>query len=172
MPVSGGCTMSDYISDVMIGSVHDVFLTLLAMEVFPGPNLEPESNTPDKTSANMEMTVIVGFSGALNGGLRLSCPQSVAQVLAATLLGQMVATAYTEALVQLVNRIAYSVQSRVCCQQEHGIVPIHLTPATVVSGQHYGLSYSQPSSSVKQSFQVDAGAFFVECFYLDATQEE
>ena len=170
--MSGDYVMSEYISDVIIGSVHDVFLAFVDMEVFPGFVTERVTARPDELHP-VEMTVIVGFSGAINGGLRFSCSLSVALALAGSLLEQMFTSVCSEvkdALVQLANGIARSVQSNVSLlgiQREE----IHLTPPVVVSGSQHSFSYGKCATSVKQTFQVDAGPFFVECFYLDISSE-
>lgn len=162
-------TKKAYLTDLMIGSVHDVFLTFLAMEVFPGPATDEVGKNPDERPPT-EMTVMVGFGGTFSGGLCLSSPLPVALALARSLTGRMVATMCTnetkEALAHLAHKIACSVQSRVS-QQGHGEKFIYLTPPAVVFGHDCDLSYGKHASSLKQTFQVDAGPFFVECFYLE-----
>ena len=164
-------TTREQLSDIVIGSVHDVFLARLAMEVFPGPIIDKAQGKREE-SLFKEISVIIGFSGAFNGGLRFSCPLPVALVLAESMGKQMVAVIGSEAndaLAQLANVIANNVRTRVF-QQDNREGDIYLAPPAVLSGNYCGLSYGKHAFSIKQTFQVDAGSFFVECFYLDVDE--
>lgn len=166
---AGDTTTQERLADIMIGSVHDVFLAHLSMEVFPGPLVHGKGALVDDASSTTEVSVIVGFNGALNGGLRFSCPLSVALALAGTLVGRVfiaIGAEVDDALAQLTNGIAGSVRTRFC-QQDHRGEGICLTPPALLSGHRCDLSYGKRASTVKQTFQVEAGPFFVECFYLD-----
>ena len=154
--------MRDELSEIMIESVHDVFLAFLAMEVFPGPAIEKPSFDPYEPPET-DVTVVVGFSGAVNGGIHLCCPLAVALRLSSSMAGETfndMQGEASDALGELANMIAGGVQTSLSSQGE-----IHLTPPAMVTETQLGMDYQEDFSSFKQYFKVDEGPFFVECFF-------
>lgn len=159
----GDIWIGEHLSDAMIESVHDIFLAFLSLEVFPGPSIEKPDDTPYEPPKT-DMTALIGFSGAVRGGIHLACPQHVALTLAGSLSGTSFDTVCpdsNDALGELANMIAGGVQTRLASLGE-----IQLTPPAIISGSNVDLSYQKNLSSVKQYFKLDAGPFFVECFFL------
>lgn len=169
-------TLNEHLSDAIIGSVHDVFLALLAMEVFPGSASEVDvipGSVPGERDDGDMLTILIGFAGDLEGTLRISCALPIALALARSLSGHVFTTQCVEvydALARLSEKIAGGVQVRVSPKGCRGL-KIYQTPPTVVSGRCYRLNGHRLESYIKQVFQMDVGLFVVECLYLKISQK-
>ncbi len=73
---------------------------------------------------------------------------------------------FREALLQLADGIAKNLRVRLS-QQAFSGEGLYLTPPVMVYGSVQDLSYGRCALSFRHPFQVDAGAFSVECFYWD-----
>jgi chemotaxis protein CheX len=149
--------MQDKLSEVVIGSVHDVFLSFLSKEVFPGPVID----AVPCDSVQADVTAVVGFSGAINGSIHLRCPLVVALRLSSSMAGKPfdeLKGGASDALGELVNLVANGVKSNLS-DRGH----IYLTPSMVMSGAQFGLGDQSLPERVQQTFQVDEDLFCVEC---------
>lgn len=151
----------------IIESVKEIFIAFLSIDVVPGPYIERhdfDSYKPPET----EVTGIVLFSGALDGGIHLASPLHFAIKAAGAMLDEagleleqeqddMVWDAFGE----ITNQIAGGVQTRISDEFQG----INLTAPNVISGANFQINYSKNLSSVRQFFRTPFGPFFVECFF-------
>ena len=155
--------MQNELSEIIIESVHDVFLAFLAKEVFPGDVLESSSGA-DSEGQDEDVAVVVGFSGAVHGGIYLRCPLVVALQLSSSMAGESFSDLHgraSDSLGELTNMVANGVQNNLA-----GVGSVHLATPTVITGSQLGMDYQSTSSRFKQSFKVDEWPFSVECFLM------
>ncbi len=109
-----------------------------------------------------DVTAIVGFSGAMQGGVHLSAPLHAAIGLADAFTGETLSEfddLAKDAFGELGNIIAGSVKGLLGEQ-------IILTPPQVATGAGDEISYTKTLESAKCYFRTDNGPFFVEVFYM------
>lgn len=155
--------LEEYITD----SVKDVFIAFLSIDVTPGPYVErPEFDNYEPPDT--DVTGIVLFNGALEGGVHVACPLHFSVKAAGAMLGEAgleLADTQPEevwdAFGEITNQIAGGVQTRMLSSFDD----IHLTPPNVVVGPNLRINYSKNFSSVRKFFKTPFGPFFVECFF-------
>ncbi|MEO5333328.1 MAG: chemotaxis protein CheX [Magnetococcus sp. YQC-5] len=155
------------LEDYIIESVKDVFIAFLAIDVVPGPYVErPEFDEykPPET----EVTGIVLFNGALEGGVHLSSPLHFAIKSAGAMLGEAGLELATQqddmvwdALGEITNQVAGGIQTRISNNMEG----INLTAPNVIIGSNFRINYNKHLSSVRKFFSSPFGPFFIECFF-------
>ncbi|MBF0461478.1 MAG: chemotaxis protein CheX [Magnetococcales bacterium] len=155
-------TMKKEFASLIKEAVHDVFLTFLDTEVIPGPMIakkEDDTYRPPET----EVTVIINFSGGINGGVHLASPLHLSLKLASLFSGEEYDTLLGEAgdgFGELGNMIAGGLQTRL---ERFG--EINLTPPTIISGTDYHMQYKTNFDSIKQYFKCPEGPFYIEFFF-------
>ncbi|MBF0195736.1 MAG: chemotaxis protein CheX [Magnetococcales bacterium] len=151
--------MQDKLPEILITSVHDVFLTFLGMEVFPGK--AQEVALVESCQNNKTVTVVIDVSGDFEGSLHLYCSVVVALRLSSSMANKSFASMSGEAsdvLGELLTLIAKWFQIN-----SSQISNISISPAIVVSGNKMEQSQTNSSSCLKQSFKVNEDSFIIEC---------
>ena len=145
------------------GSVQDVFLTFLSIEVSAGPMIakrDEDLYRPPET----EVTVLINFSGGIHGGVHLASPQKLSLQLASAFSGETYNSLSGEAgdgFGELANMIAGGLQTRLSSRFGN----INLTPPTLIYGTDYHMQYKTNFDSVRQYFKCRLGLFYVEFFF-------
>lgn len=160
--------MNEELSDAIMESVQDIFHGFLALELCPGEENGPVGQTDHKMVEALvalhETSMVVGFTGALRGGVRIETSTLTALNLAGALAGksfESLSGNVLDILGELVDLVAGGLCTRLSSYGQ-----IHLTPPIVVVGSQYTLNNSRIFSRVRQFFQVNGDNFFVECYYL------
>ncbi|OSM04031.1 chemotaxis protein CheX [Magnetofaba australis] len=152
--------MATHITD----AVNEVFIAFLMEELQEGPVVvKPEYD--EYAPPEAEVTAVVNFNGAIQGGIHFSTPEHTALSLAGALAGEELEAlrhpTTIDALGELANMIGGGVQTRLSEDYEN----INLTPPTVIVGRDYGVIYQSDLLSVKQYFMTAHGPFLVEGFF-------
>ncbi len=148
-------------------AVKEIFIAFLAMDVALGPYVERpefEAYCPPET----DVTGVILFHGALEGGVHLAAPLHFAINAAGALLGEagldfkeQQSEEVWDAFGEIVNQVAGSIQTRL----SNHFSEINMTAPTVVIGPHAGGTYHKTLSSVRHFFGSPFGPFYVECFF-------
>ncbi len=143
--------------------VRNIFDNMMTLRpVLERTIVHPDLEVHDGPSP--EVAALVGFNGAIEGGVILVCSRAMAVHLAADLAGE----AFTEfsadakdAFGELANMMAGEVQTglSVSCEQ------INLTPPTIISGTHFRLEHRRELHRIFQFFRLGVDFFAVECFF-------
>jgi chemotaxis protein CheX len=136
-----------------------VFLTFLAMEVFPGQVVEAAHS--DASQPTKYVTAVIDLSGDFKCSLHLYCPVVVALRLSSSMANKSFESMSGEAsdvLGELITLVAKWFQIN-----SAEISNISISPAIVVSGHKTDLVDQSHPSCFKQSFMVDEDTFVVEC---------
>ena len=159
--------LKTHLEDYIVDSVKEVFIAFLGMDVVSGPYME-RSEFDDYEPPDTEVTGIVLFGGALEGGVHLASPLHFAVKAAGAMLGEAGLELESEqkdmvwdALGEITNQIAGGIQTRLSSSFEE----ISLTAPNIVIGSNFRISYSKNLSSVRKFFRTPFGPFFVECFF-------
>ena len=151
----------------IVAAVKDVFIAFLSIDVVPGPYME-RHDFYDYKPPETEITGIVLFGGALEGGIHLASPLHFAVQSAGAMLGEAGLDLANEqeemvwdAFGEITNQVAGGVQTRISNEFED----INLTAPNIVSGRNFRINYNKNLSSVRQFFRSPFGPFFVECFF-------
>ncbi|MBF0614649.1 MAG: chemotaxis protein CheX [Magnetococcales bacterium] len=150
-------------AEMIKAAVHEMFSAYLVMQLDNGPTVNKKDEDIYRPPSS-EVTVVVNYSGGINGGIHLAAPLHVAMELASSFAGENFDSICGEAgdgFGELANIIAGGVQTRL----GKGFGNINLTPPTLVTGTDYRMQYKSNFDSVKQYFKCDAGLFFVEFFF-------
>lgn len=130
------------------------------IEVKAGPTVTKPEETPYEPP-QADVTAIVGFTGAVEGGVHLSAPLHAALGLASAFSGETL-TALDEttkdAFGELANIVAGAVKERINEK-------VYLTPPQVITGTNHKVVYTRTLESTKCYFKTCNGPFFVEVFY-------
>jgi chemotaxis protein CheX len=159
IPLPSRTNMQDKLPEILITLVHDVFLTFLAMEVFPGHG--PDTISSDSSQSTKYVTAVINLSGDFEGSLHLYCPVLVALRLSSSMANKSFESMSGEAsdvLGELITLVAKWFQIN-----SADINNISISPAIVVSGNKMDITGQTPTSYFKQSFKVDEDTFIVEC---------
>ncbi|MBF0187535.1 MAG: chemotaxis protein CheX [Magnetococcales bacterium] len=127
-------------------------------EIYKQPNFEPYS--PPSSA----MTAIVGYTGAIRGGIHLSSNLQTALKLAGHLADERfndINESVIDSFGEIANMIAGGIQTRLSKDLEN----IDLTPPEIIFGSDYGIRYSNGLSSISEQFTSSFGSFTVECFF-------
>ena len=150
--------LADVIREAIDETVKVFFTTDVGIKAGPAIT-KPEGQSYEPPQA--DITAIIGFTGAVEGGVHLSAPLHAALGLASAFSGEPLesfdATA-KDALGELANIIAGAVKERI-----NG--SIYLTPPQVVTGVNHKVVYTKLLESTKCYFRTFNGPFFVEVFY-------
>ncbi|MBF0446273.1 MAG: hypothetical protein HQL68_11860 [Magnetococcales bacterium] len=151
--------MQEKLQEILIFSVHDVFLTFLVKEVFPGQLLEAAFS--ESRQAEKRVTAVINFSGDFKGSLQLYCPEVVALRLSSSMANKSFSSMSGEArdvLEELITLVAklFQINSSDICN-------INISPAIVAYGNKIEMVEKTPSSCFRQSFKIDEDTFMVEC---------
>ncbi|MBF0212074.1 MAG: chemotaxis protein CheX [Magnetococcales bacterium] len=144
-------------------AVKEMFSAYLVMNIEPGPTVCKREDD-DYRPPSSEVTVVINFSGGINGGIHLAAPLHSAIELASSFSGEHYDSIVGEAgdgFGELANIAAGGVQTRL----GNRFGNINLTPPTLITGTDYKMQYKSNFDSVKQYFKSDAGIFFVEFFF-------
>ncbi|MEO5376727.1 MAG: chemotaxis protein CheX [Magnetococcus sp. DMHC-6] len=156
--------MKKELTQMIIESVHEVFLAFLFLEVKPGPAVVKPDDQLYKAPES-ETTSIVNFSGGLAGGVHLAAPLHVALELASALADEKFETmdrTAADGYGELANIVAGGIQTKLSGKFGN----INLTPPTVISGTDYKMQYKSNFDSIKQYFKSEVGIFYVEFFFF------
>lgn len=154
------------LAGLIVESVQEIFSAYLFMEAVPGPvrmGKSGDTYAPPQT----EILAMVGYSGALVGGMHLASPEYVACKLSGAFAGMELDTLDNDArdaFGELANLVAGGVQTRL--MEGHGFGEITLTPPTVAINGEPELNYRDDLESVQQYFKFAGGLMFAECFFL------
>ncbi|MBF0462315.1 MAG: chemotaxis protein CheX [Magnetococcales bacterium] len=159
--------LKTHLEEYILESVKEVFIAFLGIDVIPGPYVErPDFN--DYAPPDTEVTGIILFNGALEGGVHLASPLHFAVKAAGAMLGEAGLELANEqedevwdALGEITNQIAGGIQTRMSSSLED----ISLTAPNIVIGSNFRVNYSKNLSSVRKFFRTPFGPFFVECFF-------
>ena len=159
--------LKTHLKEHIVYATKEIFIAFLSIDITPGPYVERpdfDAYAPPES----EVTGIVLFSGAVEGGIHLSSPLHFAVKAAGAMMGEAGLDLATEqeamvwdALGEITNQIAGGVQTRLSDQFEG----INLTAPNVVVGADFSINYSKKLTSVRQFFMSPFGPFFVECFF-------
>ncbi|MBF0107574.1 MAG: chemotaxis protein CheX [Magnetococcales bacterium] len=162
-----GRALVSQLDGLIVESVKEVFIAFLNIDVTPGPYLERpafEEYKPPET----EVTGIVLFNGALEGGIHLSSPLHFAIKAAGAMLGEAGLELQSQqedmvwdALGEITNQVAGGVQTRIA----NDFDTINLTAPNIVIGPKFRINYSKNLTSVRKFFRTPFGPFFIECFF-------
>ncbi|MBF0589140.1 MAG: chemotaxis protein CheX [Magnetococcales bacterium] len=155
--------MYEDLAEAVTGSVSEIFLAFLEMEVSNGPFFPKPDYEPYEPPTS-EVVATVKFDGDLVGGVHLSAPLYVALALAGGFAGMELESMDADAadsFGELGNMVAGGVQGRL---MEHG-GEINLSPPILVVDAEYEGDFNNISHSLRQYFRVPAGPFYVECFF-------
>ncbi|MBF0145618.1 MAG: chemotaxis protein CheX [Magnetococcales bacterium] len=152
---------------LIVESVKEVFIAFLGIDVVPGPYMERPAFQEYKPPET-EVTGIVLFNGALEGGIHLSSPMHFAIKAAGAMLGvagldleKQQEDMVWDALGEITNQVAGGVQTRISSSFES----ISLTAPNIVIGPKFRINYSKNLTSVRKFFRTPYGPFFIECFF-------
>ncbi|MEO5377568.1 MAG: chemotaxis protein CheX [Magnetococcus sp. DMHC-6] len=150
--------MPDRIIFGMQESVAELAKTMLGVEI------SPKKNWLEACHIEADASAIIGFSGALQGNLRLAGIENSVIKLAETLLGEPRDTLdedIQDAFCELANMITGGVQRRI----ETNIGHIFITPPVFISGKGHRVTGEHGYQCVSQLFDLDDAMFFVEVRY-------
>lgn len=155
--------LGEHITD----SVKEIFIAFLSMDVTAGPYVErPDFN--DYQPPDTEVTAIIMFSGAIEGGVHLASPLHFAIQAAAAMLGEDSLEFDKEqedmvwdAVGEIANQVAGGIQTRI----SGGFDEINLSSPNVITGPNFCVNYSKKLTSVRQFFKSPIGPFYIECFF-------
>ena len=153
--------MKNDLPAILIESVHDVFLSFLAIEVFPGPFLD--TIIAEHKKADDVVTAVVDFSGAINGRIIFSCPLVVALRLSSSMAEKPFPSLSADAsgaFGELVNLVASWFRVNIA---DYG--NISTVPAIVFSESWSDRVDYDFSSGFRQTFKIDDDVIIVDCFY-------
>ncbi|MBF0189867.1 MAG: chemotaxis protein CheX [Magnetococcales bacterium] len=156
-------TLKTEFAGLIKDAVHEMFSAYLVMELENGPTVSKKDDD-DYRPPSSEVTVVINFSGGINGGIHLAAPLHSAIELASAFSGEAYDSIVGEAgdgFGELANIAAGGVQTRLGTRFGN----INLTPPTLITGTDYKMQYKSNFDSVKQYFKCDAGLFFVEFFF-------
>ncbi|MBF0311060.1 MAG: chemotaxis protein CheX [Magnetococcales bacterium] len=136
------------------------FVADIALE--PGPVIV-KSGDADYRPPHADVTAIVGFGGALKGGVHLSAPSHAALGLASAFSGEHLDqfnAVFRDAFGELANIVAGAVK---------GLLndAIALNPPQVVVESGLNNVYAPSLEYTKCYFMTRNGPFFIEVFYAD-----
>ncbi|MBF0271432.1 MAG: chemotaxis protein CheX [Magnetococcales bacterium] len=156
-------TLKTEFAGLIKDAVREMFAAYLVMELENGPTVSKKEDD-DYRPPSSEVTVVINFSGGINGGIHLAAPLHAAIELASAFSGEAYDSIVGEAgdgFGELANIAAGGVQTRLGTRFGN----INLTPPTLITGTDYKMQYKSNFDSVKQYFKCDAGLFFVEFFF-------
>ncbi|MBF0416491.1 MAG: chemotaxis protein CheX [Magnetococcales bacterium] len=154
------------LAGLIVEAVQEIFSAYLFMEAQPGPVKVGQSGDT-YGMPKTEVLAMVGYSGALQGGMHLAAPEYVACKLSGAFAGMEMETLDNDArdaFGELANLVAGGVQTRL--MESHGFGEITLTPPTVAINGEPELNYRDDLESVQQYFKFAGGLMFAECFFL------
>ena len=155
--------LTEELSLFIVEAVNDIFIAFLDLKITPGPAVM-QMDHEDYQPPDAAVTGLVNFNGDVHGGVHLSAPLHVALRMASSFAGEPFEQMNAEtcdAIGELTNMDAGGVQTRLAGDSGN----IELTPPTVIHGSTFTVQYNRDFSSVKQYFRIDAGPFFLECFF-------
>ncbi|NGZ29533.1 MAG: chemotaxis protein CheX [Magnetococcales bacterium] len=151
--------MQEKLLDATKEAVTEIASTMLFMEVAPTNN---GSGTCPVVS---DFSAVVGYSGAVQGSVRLAGSIPAALKLASGLMGEDqgdLSDDAKDAFAELCNMVAGGVQTRV----SPSVGQINLTPPVVVSGSNHHVSGKSGETVIYQIFDCEGMQFFVEIMYV------
>ncbi|MBF0135835.1 MAG: chemotaxis protein CheX [Magnetococcus sp. DMHC-1] len=155
--------LKEQIGQLIIQGVHNIFSSMMTLQ--PVPEQTTLHPGPESHGGPLpEVAALIGFNGAIEGGLILSCALPVSLRLAGDLAGRelsVFAEDAADAMGELANMMAGEVQTGLSLAYEQ----INLTPPTIISGENFRLNHKQDLHRVSQYFRLPEGFFVVECFF-------
>ncbi|MBF0295924.1 MAG: chemotaxis protein CheX [Magnetococcales bacterium] len=156
--------MDNILPDVIRFAIEETIAAFFTEDIglVIGPALTKPIGTPYEPP-EADVTAVIGFSGAMEGGVHLSAPLHAGIGLASAFCGEELTTldaTVRDGLGELANIVAGAVKSRISEE-------IYLTPPHVISGTNYAIMYTRSLNSTKCYFKTNFGPFFVEVFYKD-----
>ncbi|MEO5340042.1 MAG: chemotaxis protein CheX [Magnetococcus sp. MYC-9] len=159
--------LKSQLQEHIIEAVKEIFIAFLAIDVIPGPYME-RPDFDEYIPPETDVTGVIHFHGALEGGVHLATPLHFAINAAGALLGEAGLEFDTQqddmvwdAFGEITNQVAGSIQTRLSSQFNE----INMTAPNVVVGPNMRIKYRSTFSSVRQFFRSSFGPFFVECFF-------
>lgn len=150
--------MKDALLNALTEAVSEIAETMLFVEIIAGEvQIQGELQLAD-------ISAVVGYSGGLNGGLRLGGAVAVALKVAGALLGEQreaMDPELQDAFGEMANMIAGGVQTRV----EGVFGAISMTPPMVVEGRNHQIAGQHSSHCVCRHFEMDGSCFFCEIYF-------
>ncbi len=150
--------MQDKINAAAHEAVQEIASTMLFVPI------NPAAASADGTSIEVDVSAIVGLSGGLKGGSRLSSPVESVKALAGALMGEVVDELNADsedAFGELANMIAGGIQTRLASE----LGEINLSPPFVIVGKNHKARGDSSDQISKTRFDIDGKPFFVEVFY-------
>lgn len=152
------------LAEVIQSAIHETMIAFFTADIGlkVGPSLIKSEETP-YIPPQADVTAIVAFNGAMEGGVHLAAPLHAALLLATGFAGEPFESfndMAKDSIGELANIIAGAVKSRISDS-------ICLTPPQVVVGTNHKISftYTHTLESTKCFFKTNQGPFFVEVFY-------
>lgn len=146
----------------IVAATREVFTTMVMHEAIPGRPL------PSGSAVSCNLTGLLGLAGDLRGSLALHWPLHVAEDITGRLLGEV--ADYPEgdvadAMAEVTNMIAGEIKSACGCEGKK----LELSVPSTVLGRSFSVRSSRSASHLVVPFRVDAGEFWVELKFLEAT---
>ncbi|MGN7614381.1 hemerythrin domain-containing protein [Magnetococcales bacterium HHB-1] len=159
--------LQDELSEHLISVAREIFIAYMGEQVQEISTIE-KMDFEDYKPPEAEVTAVVNFSGALEGGIHLASPLHVGLRLASAFAEEEYGTvdqfsneAY-DAFAELANIVAGSMVEHIA----HIFEGIHLTPPYIIVQDDYSTHYNRRFGSVKSYFSSKEGPFLIECFYM------
>ncbi|MEO5334039.1 MAG: chemotaxis protein CheX [Magnetococcus sp. YQC-5] len=154
--------LQDELAEIIRGAIDETVTAFFTLDISikAGPTItktEYESYEPPQA----DVTAVVNFTGAIEGGVHLSAPMHTALSLVAAFAGEPIESfdvTAKDALGELSNIIAGAVKERIN-------EAVYLTPPQVITGANHEIVYTKSLESTKCYFTTSSGPFFVEVFY-------
>ncbi|MBF0175228.1 MAG: chemotaxis protein CheX [Magnetococcales bacterium] len=155
--------LREQLSQFVRDGVHNIFGSMMRLQpvleqTILHPVLEPV------VAPQPQVAALIGFNGAIDGGVILATSFSLSTRLAMDLAGRPVEEFNVEAMDafgELANMMAGEVQTGLSTFYEQ----INLTPPTIISGNSFRLDHKRELHRVMQVFRVEEDFFTVECFF-------
>ncbi|MBF0157344.1 MAG: chemotaxis protein CheX [Magnetococcales bacterium] len=151
--------MPDRLLAALREAVQEIAETMLFMEIVPSG--QGEGPCPLESVFG---SAIVGFSGGIEGSLRLAGPLPSILKLAGALAGEereALDPELEDAFSELANMVAGGVQTRL----ETTLGSIAITPPVFISGEGHQVESKPGFTRVFQSFQLDENPLFAEVLF-------
>ena len=167
-------TFEKMLLETIVTAMEEIANAFFHPDFFMSPvaSVLPGEEDPHQ-SAGHGITAIVGFSGAITGGLHLSSGPRAAMSMAGAFTDGILnesdfsdlTAVVKDSVGEIANMLTGAVKSNFRHLSEHAI---HLTPPIVIWGKDYQMDYtgSEALKSVTQYFDVHAGRLSVTVFWM------
>ncbi|MBF0124217.1 MAG: chemotaxis protein CheX [Magnetococcales bacterium] len=157
--------LQSIILSVTEAAMMEIVNTMLFIDVSPSHAL-PKPAKVAYVQAPAEVSVIVGFSGGIDGGTRLACSTHIACVLASALAGEKyreLGEEAKDAFAEVGNMLAGGIQTKLTSKMR--LDEVHMSTPTIVSGSNYEIDYRGVIESVRHFFRLEYEPFYVDVYY-------